>query len=52
MTPTMVVNNGKLLLVLGSPGGPRIITTVASVLSGGKASVEMRPLRAPALAAA
>ena len=34
MTPTMVVNNGKLLLVLGSPGGPRIITTVANVLLG------------------
>ena len=34
MTPTMVVNNGKLLLVMGSPGGPRIITTVANVLLG------------------
>ena len=34
MTPTIVVNNGKLLLVLGSPGGPRIITTVANVLLG------------------
>ncbi len=34
MTPTMVVSNGKLLLVLGSPGGPRIITTVANVLLG------------------
>ncbi len=34
MTPTMVVNNGKLLLVAGSPGGPRIITTVANVLLG------------------
>lgn len=34
MTPTMVINNGKLLLVMGSPGGPRIITTVANVLLG------------------
>jgi gamma-glutamyltranspeptidase/glutathione hydrolase len=34
MTPTMVVNNGKLLLVMGSPGGPRIITTVANILLG------------------
>jgi gamma-glutamyltranspeptidase / glutathione hydrolase len=34
MAPTMVVSNGKLLLVLGSPGGPRIITTVANVLLG------------------
>lgn len=28
MTPTIVTQNGKLLLVLGSPGGSRIITTV------------------------
>jgi gamma-glutamyltranspeptidase/glutathione hydrolase len=34
MTPTIVVNKGKLLLVLGSPGGPRIITTVANVILG------------------
>jgi gamma-glutamyltranspeptidase/glutathione hydrolase len=34
MTPTIVVNNGKLLLVMGSPGGPRIITTVVNVLLG------------------
>ncbi len=32
MTPTMVVKEGRLLLVLGSPGGPTIITTVANVL--------------------
>ena len=32
MTPTMVVKDGRLLLVLGSPGGPTIITTVANVL--------------------
>ena len=30
MTPTMVLRNGKLLLVLGSPGGSTIITTVAN----------------------
>jgi gamma-glutamyltranspeptidase/glutathione hydrolase len=34
MTPTIVTSNGKLLLVLGSPGGPTIITTVANVLMG------------------
>ena len=34
MTPTMVLKSGKLLLVLGSPGGPTIITTVANVLMG------------------
>jgi gamma-glutamyltranspeptidase/glutathione hydrolase len=33
MTPTMVVKEGRLLLVLGSPGGPTIITTVANVLT-------------------
>ncbi len=32
MTPTMVAKDGRLLLVLGSPGGPMIITTVANVL--------------------
>lgn len=34
MTPTIVLKNGKLFLVLGSPGGPRIITTVANILLG------------------
>jgi gamma-glutamyltranspeptidase/glutathione hydrolase len=34
MTPTMVLQEGKLFLVLGSPGGPTIITTVANVLMG------------------
>jgi gamma-glutamyltranspeptidase/glutathione hydrolase len=34
MTPTIVTKDGKLLLVTGSPGGPRIITTVANVLLG------------------
>jgi gamma-glutamyltranspeptidase/glutathione hydrolase len=32
MNPTMVLKNGKLWLVLGSPGGPTIITTVANIL--------------------
>ncbi len=32
MTPTIVLKDGKLFLVLGSPGGPTIITTVANVL--------------------
>jgi len=32
MTPTIVVKDGKLFLVLGSPGGPTIITTVANIL--------------------
>ena len=34
MTPTIVLKDGKLFLVLGSPGGPTIITTVANVLVG------------------
>ena len=34
MTPTIVLKDGKLFLVLGSPGGPTIITTVANVLMG------------------
>jgi gamma-glutamyltranspeptidase / glutathione hydrolase len=32
MTPTIVTKNGKLALVLGSPGGSTIITTVANDL--------------------
>ena len=32
MAPTMVFREGKLFLVLGSPGGSRIITTVAQVI--------------------
>ncbi|HTV55839.1 MAG TPA: gamma-glutamyltransferase [Terriglobia bacterium] len=32
MTPTMALENGKLRLVLGSPGGPTIINTVLEVL--------------------
>jgi gamma-glutamyltranspeptidase / glutathione hydrolase len=32
MTPTIVLKDGNLFLVLGSPGGPRIITTVANIL--------------------
>ncbi|MCW3050920.1 MAG: gamma-glutamyltransferase 1, Threonine peptidase family [Chthonomonadales bacterium] len=32
MTPTIVLKNGKLFLVIGSPGGPTIITTVLQVI--------------------
>jgi gamma-glutamyltranspeptidase/glutathione hydrolase len=32
MTPTVVLRDGRLFLVAGSPGGPRIITTVLNVL--------------------
>jgi gamma-glutamyltranspeptidase / glutathione hydrolase len=31
MTPTIVLENGKLRFVLGSPGGARIITTVGNI---------------------
>jgi gamma-glutamyltranspeptidase/glutathione hydrolase len=34
MAPSIVLKNGKLFLVLGSPGGPRIISTVTNVLMG------------------
>jgi gamma-glutamyltranspeptidase / glutathione hydrolase len=34
MTPTIVLKDGKLWLVLGSPGGPTIITTVANIIIG------------------
>jgi gamma-glutamyltranspeptidase / glutathione hydrolase len=34
MTPTIVLKNGKVWLVLGSPGGPTIVTTVANILIG------------------
>ena len=32
MTPTLVFRNGKVVLVTGSPGGSRIITTVLQVI--------------------
>lgn len=32
MCPTILTRDGKLVLVTGSPGGPRIITTVAQVI--------------------
>ena len=32
MTPTILTKNGKLFLVIGSPGGPTIITTVLQVI--------------------
>jgi len=34
MTPTIVVREGKTVMVLGSPGSSKIITTVANVLMG------------------
>ena len=34
MTPTIVAKDGKPFLVLGSPGGARIPTTVANILMG------------------
>ncbi|HEY1939312.1 MAG TPA: gamma-glutamyltransferase [Candidatus Angelobacter sp.] len=34
MSPTIVLKDGKLFMVLGSPGGPRIISTVANILMG------------------
>ena len=34
MTPTIVVRDGKTFMVLGSPGGSKITTTVANVLMG------------------
>ena len=33
MTPTIVLKDGKLVMVLGSPGGPTIINTVLQVLT-------------------
>lgn len=32
MTPTIILKNGKLYMVIGSPGGPTIITTVLQVI--------------------
>ncbi len=32
MTPTIVLRNGRLYLVVGSPGGPRIITAVLETI--------------------
>ncbi|MBV8051625.1 MAG: gamma-glutamyltransferase [Acidobacteriaceae bacterium] len=34
MTPTMVLKDNKLFLVLGSPGSSRIISTVANIIIG------------------
>jgi gamma-glutamyltranspeptidase/glutathione hydrolase len=33
MTPTIVTKDGKLFLVVGSPGGPRIISTVLQIIT-------------------
>ena len=32
MTPTIVVKDGRTVMVIGSPGGPRIISTVLNVI--------------------
>jgi gamma-glutamyltranspeptidase/glutathione hydrolase len=32
MTPTIILRNGKLYMVVGSPGGPRIITSVLETI--------------------
>ena len=32
MTPTIVMKNNKVVMVIGSPGGPRIITSVLQVI--------------------
>lgn len=34
MAPTIVLKDGRLVLVAGSPGGPRIISTLLGVLTG------------------
>jgi gamma-glutamyltranspeptidase/glutathione hydrolase len=33
MTPTILLKGGKVFMVIGSPGGPRIITTVVQAIS-------------------
>jgi gamma-glutamyltranspeptidase/glutathione hydrolase len=43
MTPTIVLEKGKLRFVLGSPGGGRIITTVANIfLSAAEGGVNIQ----------
>jgi len=43
MTPTIVLENGKLRYVLGSPGGARIISTVANIfLSASQGSLNIQ----------
>lgn len=43
MTPTIVLENGKLRYVLGSPGGARIISTVANIfLSASEGGLNMQ----------
>lgn len=34
MSPTIVLKDGKLFMVVGSPGGPRIISSVLNTLTG------------------
>ncbi len=33
MSPTIILKDGKVFMVVGSPGGSRIITTVLQVIS-------------------
>ncbi|QXL85635.1 gamma-glutamyltransferase [Comamonas sp. NLF-1-9] len=47
MTPTLVLQDGKLRLVTGSPGGPRIITTVLETVVN-LIDFGMNPLQAAA----
>lgn len=43
MTPTIILEDGKLRYVLGSPGGARIITTVANIfLSAAEGGLNMQ----------
>ena len=51
MTPTIVLENGKLRYVLGSPGGARIISTVANIfLSAAEGGLNIQQaVDAPAL---
>jgi len=45
MTPTIVVRDGKVSMILGSPGGPTIINTVLDVFLN-RADLKMSPLEA------
>ncbi len=42
MTPTIVLKDGKLRMVLGSPGGPRIITTVPTSSSAAEGGLNIQ----------
>ncbi len=47
MSPTIVLDDGKPLLALGSPGGSMIITTVLQLLSTGSTSARRCRRRSP-----